>query len=451
MFSVVFKALSGYKGKFDLVYFGEHRLHDPPGDLARVSLDFIIHAVNQTHVNFFSPHGLVWVVLIESVDILIDLDSTSHWLSVRVDRAPDTDLHLSRPVQVINVINVAHPGSYLVFFFNKWVFLIQIFFLIWLLSEVKPGFVDVHGFFHETLDAVDGVVIQGLVHGLGFAHRLHVQDVLLVPLVNEDRVLELFDDYVPREHRLGGSHQRSHHHVCREDVCFAFFGQSFDHGVGESVNVEHVSRKGWKSHWLDSSRLVDVSVVLVDFSGSYFASQELDLNLWQLLQSLFGVLVEDRPLRLNLDRGVSEHLSVPVVQVLHLVGSIQVLVELSPLLRHRLHRLALVLVKSGVLLILLLLLALWSSLVVALSFLVLFTLLILVSFALDLYLLLDSCEVFVVIFRFDFFDLRFLSLVFLLLAALRLVGLNLVLLLGLQGEVTYLPHFVVFVVWLVEF
>jgi hypothetical protein len=63
---------------------------------------------------------------------------------------------------------------------------------------------------------------------LGFTHGLDVKDVFLFSFVDEDGVLELFDDDIPREDRFGSSHQSSDNYISGENVSLSFLSQSLD-------------------------------------------------------------------------------------------------------------------------------------------------------------------------------------------------------------------------------
>lgn len=113
-----------------------------------------------------------------------------------MDCASDTDLFFV--AKVPNLIKIAYSSGNLVLHLNKGILHRQVNFLISHVVMVLPSIIDTDGFLHEISDSIDGVFILRLIVMRSFVDCKQIKDVGVVSLINEELVLMLFNDNIPR-------------------------------------------------------------------------------------------------------------------------------------------------------------------------------------------------------------------------------------------------------------
>lgn len=226
---------------------GQDALHRPPGELERV----VLHLGREDRTTLAGKLGPPVECPTAALGLVVELIERldRHVLVLAVDVVLDNGIQL-RPhnemqrffVLVQGQIETTVPVSLgrgrvaLVILVVKGM-------LVWhvnlvglrLLHNLEwEDVVDVRGFEHEGAGAVDGVFVT-----LGdlkrciccvLIDRNHVQ-VGVVSLVDEDLVVPLDNDQIPRVDRLSGAHQHRENAVCCEDSGFILFGQFLQNGI----------------------------------------------------------------------------------------------------------------------------------------------------------------------------------------------------------------------------
>lgn len=134
-------------------------------------------------------------------------------------------------------VDISLPYCYLILHFNKWVFFSKIVNLIIWIWLVLPCSVDWSSFFHKLSDSIDWLIIWWLVIMRCFINCEQIKHVLIISFVNEQLVLILLYDHIPRLQWLWSCHYCCNCNFSCKHICFVFFGESLENRVLQSIYV----------------------------------------------------------------------------------------------------------------------------------------------------------------------------------------------------------------------
>ena len=132
------------------------------------------------------------------------------------------------------------------------------------MAGVQPGVVDYLSLTHECPNAIDSLVIHWLLFQGSLAHSREVKNIclgILLPLINENFILKLFNFQIPRVARLRGAHQHGCHDICCKNVCFVVFNQLNHDSVIKKRLLKGVSFEGLYELGLAAGCLVPRGVI----------------------------------------------------------------------------------------------------------------------------------------------------------------------------------------------
>jgi hypothetical protein len=234
---VVFCRSSGNEGEFNLVNSSQEWLYNPSTDLATVLLNLSSKSLGHHQIQVLLPVGLVVLIFYQGVAVLVDsIGSLICWVirniwlvslwNVWVNSTSDTNLPLV--VKFPYLVEVTKSSSNLILNFNKGVLFFKIKLLILRVLLIDPIVVDMHCFLHKLSRSIEGFIILWLIIVRGLIDSKVVEHVSLISLINENFILILLDDNIPRVEWLRCCHDCSSCNFRNKDICFVILCKSLE-------------------------------------------------------------------------------------------------------------------------------------------------------------------------------------------------------------------------------